>query len=104
MELTAYIDYSGMHNTELTYYRTSDGKREVDFIIDDEAAIEVKSSRSITDKHLINIRELKEEGIFSRYIVVAREDSPRMLNDGILMLPWKVFLERLWNNEIIKKG
>lgn len=102
MELAAYIDYSGLHDTELTYYRTSDGRREVDFILGDEAAIEVKSAKTVTDRHLANLRELKEEGIFSKYIVVSREDSPRMLEDGILILPWKDFLERLWNGDIIR--
>ena len=102
MELAAYIDYSGLHDTELTYYRTSDGKREVDFILGDEAAIEVKSAKTVTDRHLANLRELKEEGIFSKYIVVSREESPRMLEDGILILPWKDFLERLWNGDIIR--
>ena len=103
MELIAYIDYAGIHNTDLTYYRTSDGKREVDFIIGDEIAIEVKSAKSVTDKHLANLRELKEEGIFSKYIVVSREESSRMLDDGILILPWKDFLGRLWNGDIITK-
>lgn len=102
MELVAYIDYTGLHDTDLTYYRTSDGKREVDFIIGDEVAIEVKSSKAVSDKHLENLRELKEEGIFSSYIVVSREESPRRLEDGILILPWKDFLKRLWNGEIIK--
>ena len=102
MELAAYIDYSGLHDTELTYYRTSDGRREVDFILGDEAAIEVKSAKTVTDRHLANLRELKEEGIFSKYIVISREDSPRMLEDGILILPWKDFLERLWNGDIIR--
>lgn len=101
MELVAYIDYRGIYNKDLTYYRTSDGKREVDFIIGDEVAIEVKSAKSITDRHLTNLRELKEEGIFSKYIVVSREESPRMVEDGILILPWKNFLERLWNGDII---
>lgn len=101
MELVAYIDYAGLHDTEITYFRTSDGKREVDFIIGDEVAIEVKSAKSVTDRQIANLRELKEEGIFSKYIVVSREESPRMLADGILILPWKDFLERLWNGEIV---
>ena len=103
MELVAYIDYAGIYNTDLTYYRTSDGKREVDFIIGDKIAIEVKSTKSVTDRHLANLRELKEEGIFSKYIVVSREESSRMLDDGILILPWKDFLGRLWNGDIITK-
>lgn len=104
MELVAYIDYSGIHNTELTYYRTSDGKREVDFIIGDEVAIEVKNTKIVTDKHLANLRALKEEGIFSSYIVVSREESPRMLADGILVLPWREFLERLWSGRIVTRS
>ena len=100
MEITAYLDYSGLSRTELTYYRLGSGKREVDFIIGDDVAIEVKSAKTITDKHLVSLRELKEEGIFSSYIVVSREEIPRMLSDGILVLPWKEFLMKLWNGEI----
>ena len=100
MEITTYIDYSGLSRTELTYYRLGSGKREVDFIIGDNVAIEVKSAKTIQDKHLVSLRELKEEGIFSSYIVVSREEIPRMLSDGILVLPWKEFLMKLWNGEI----
>lgn len=100
MEITAYLDYSGLSRTELTYYRLGSGKREVDFIIGDDVAIEVKSAKTIQDKHLVSLRELKEEGIFSSYIVVSREEIPRMLSDGILVLPWKEFLMKLWNGEI----
>lgn len=103
MELRAYIDYSNLYNTELTYYRTSDGKREVDFIVGDDIAIEVKTTKSVTDRDIANLRELKEENIFSAFIVVCREENPRMLSDGILILPWKNFLERLWKGEIIKE-
>ena len=100
MEITTYIDYSGLSRTELTYYRLGSGKREVDFIIGDNVAIEVKSAKTIQDKHLVSLRELKEEGIFSSYIVVSREEITRMLSDGILVLPWKEFLMKLWNGEI----
>ena len=103
MEITAYLDYSGLYGTELTYYRLGSGKREVDFIIGDDVAIEVKSAKAITDKHLVSLRELKEEGLFSRYIVVSREETPRMLSDSILILPWKSFLDKLWNGEIYSK-
>ena len=103
MEITAYLDYSGLSRTELTYYRLGSGKREVDFIIGDDVAIEVKSAKAITDKHLVSLRELKEEELFSSYIVVSREETPRMLSDSILILPWKSFLDKLWNGEIYSK-
>ena len=75
----------------------------MDFIIGDDVAIEVKSAKNITDKHLVSLRELKEEGLFSSYIVVSREETPRMLSDSILILPWKSFLDKLWNGEIYSK-
>lgn len=103
MEITAYLDYSGLSRTELTYYRLGSGKREVDFIIGDDVAIEVKSAKNITDKHLVSLRELKEERLFSSYIVISREETPRMLSDSILILPWKRFLDKLWNGEIYSK-
>ena len=103
MEITAYLDYSGLSRTELTYYRLGSGKREVDLIIGDDVAIEVKSAKNITDKHLVSLRELKEEELFSSYIVVSREETPRMLSDSILILPWKSFLDKLWNGEIYSK-
>ena len=85
------------------YYRSSNGKRKVDFTIEDDVAIELKSAKTVTDKHLISLRELKEEGIFLSYIIISREEGPRMLSDGILILPWKEFLARLWNGKIVKK-
>ena len=76
MEITAYIDYSGLSRTELTYYRLGSGKREVDFIIGDNVAIEVKSAKTIQDKHLVSLRELKEEGIiFFLYSGIKRRNT-----------------------------
>lgn len=76
MEITAYIDYSGLSRTELTYYRLGSGKREVDFIIGDDVAIEVKSAKTIQDKHLVSLRELKEEGIiFFLYSGIKRRNT-----------------------------
>ena len=76
MEITTYIDYSGLSRTELTYYRLGSGKREVDFIIGDDVAIEVKSAKTIQDKHLVSLRELKEEGIiFFLYSGIKRRNT-----------------------------
>ena len=40
--------------------------------------------------------EINIENIFKRYIVVCREDYPRLV-DGIEILPWKYFFKTLWN-------
>ena len=35
-----------------------------------------------------------------KYILVCREEYPQLLDNGILILHYKDFLEKLWNGEI----
>ena len=42
-----------------------------------------------------------EENAVTKYIVVCRELFERFTDDGIRILPWKVFLAKLWNGGII---
>ena len=93
MELKTWIDYT-RPRSKLTFWRST-SNIEVDFCVDEELAIEVKSSMSITDKHLKGLRALREENIFKRYIVVCQEEHPRLV-DGIEILPWKYFFRELW--------
>lgn len=93
MELRTWIDYK-CPKSKLYYWRSTAGQ-EVDFLVDEEFAIEVKSAHIISDKHLKGLKALREENIFKRYIVVCQEEHPRLV-DGIEVLPWKYFLEQLW--------
>ena len=93
MELKSWIDYKHPRS-KLTYWRST-SNMEVDFCVDEEIAIEVKSSSNVTEKHLKGLKALREEGIFNRYVVVCQEEHPRII-DGIEILPWKYFLEELW--------
>lgn len=93
MELKAWIDYA-RPRSHLTYWRST-SNMEVDFCIDEEIAIEVKSTMNVTEKHLKGLKALREEGIFQRYVVVCQEEHPRHI-DGIEILPWKFFLRELW--------
>ncbi len=93
MELKTWIDYT-RPRSKLTYWRST-SNMEVDFCVDEEIAIEVKSSTNITDKHLKGLRALREENIFKRYVVVCQEEHPRLV-DGIEILPWKFFFGQLW--------
>lgn len=93
MELKSWIDYKHPRS-KLTYWRST-SNMEVDFCIDEEIAIEVKSSSNVTEKHLKGLKALREEGIFKRYVVVCQEEHPR-ITDGIEILPWKYFFEELW--------
>ncbi len=95
MELKAWVDYRSPRSS-LAFWRST-SQFEVDFILDEEIAIEVKSSNNIQEKHLKGIKALQEENMMRRYIVVCQEAAPRR-KDGIEILPWRTFLEALWSD------
>ena len=97
MEVSAYSSYSGTF-FPISYWRTTSGQ-EVDFIFED-VALEVKSASRVQDRHLKGIRAFKEEFKMAQYTVVSREAAPRQTADGILILPWRDFLDRLWSGAI----
>ncbi|MCY3764482.1 MAG: AAA family ATPase [Gemmatimonadetes bacterium] len=98
MEVSAYASYSGTF-FPVSFWRTTSG-HEVDFIFED-VALEVKSTSRIQDRHLKGIRAFKEEFKLAQYIVVSRAVAPRRTSDGILILPWRDFLDRLWSGAIV---
>ena len=95
MELRAWISYR-RNRKPLRYWRSRTGY-EVDFLLGNDAAIEVKAARSVHDKHLKSMRALKEEGVFNRFFVVSFDSQNRETKDGIRCLHWSRFLEILWN-------
>jgi predicted AAA+ superfamily ATPase len=101
LELKAWIDYR-RPRTRLSYWRSKSGY-EVDLVLDDEVAIEVKAATIAQSKHLAGLRALSEEGRPMRSYLVCREERPRRL-DEIDILPWREFLERLWAGAILSEG
>jgi predicted AAA+ superfamily ATPase len=94
-ELKTYCDYKGV--PDLAYWRsTSDF--EVDFILNDRTAIEVKAKTNVPDRDLRGLRALREERLLKHYVVVSLESAPRRA-DGIDVLPWPDFLGRLWEGD-----
>ncbi|MBD3242067.1 MAG: DUF4143 domain-containing protein [Chitinivibrionales bacterium] len=100
MELTAYRSYAEK-SFEINYWRTSTGL-EVDFVLaKGEVAIEVKGKRLLTNKDTRGLRTfLAETPGPCTGIVVSGESAPRRVGE-ITILPWAVFLDRLWNGEVI---
>jgi uncharacterized protein len=99
-ELTTHSNYSGL-NYQISYWRTTAGN-EVDFILGDhEVAIEIKSTNMVLPKHLKGLKYFSEEYTIKKKIVVSNDPAPRMITDDILVLPWRVFLIRLWSGEVI---
>lgn len=99
MELKAYQAY---RNPELSisYWRTSSGI-EVDFILGEmDVAIEVKGSKKVHEGHTKGLNALMEEHIVNRKIIVSLDEQPRTLDSGIEVLPWNIFLEKLWSGAL----
>jgi predicted AAA+ superfamily ATPase len=98
-ELYAHSHYSLLEYS-ISYWRTA-SQIEIDFVLgQNQVAIEVKSSDRISNKHLRGLRAFMEEYELEKAIVVCTEPMPRIHN-GIHILPWQVFLKKLWSGEII---
>jgi len=100
-ELKSWIDYTSPR-ARLSYWRSTSGY-EVDFVIDDRVAIEVKAAERAQERDLRGLRALRQEGIFRRYILVCRESRPRLV-DGIEILPFETFLDALWSGSVAGAG
>jgi len=94
-ELTSHSDYVSQES--LGYWRSTTGF-EVDFIIGDHTAIEVKAKENVSPHDLKSLRALAEEKQLKRYLCVSLEPRARKI-EGISVLPLTDFLEALWNEE-----
>lgn len=102
MEILAHGSYTELFYP-VSYWRTA-SQIEVDLVLGDhEVAIEIKSSAMVQDRHLKGIRAFMEEYTAKRYIVVSLDPKARRTHDGIDILPWELFLKRLWNGEIMRE-
>ena len=97
-ELSAWLAYA-RDPRPLSYWRTEDGS-EVDFVVGDEVAIEVKASTTVTRRDLTGLRRLAAEVPLRRQIVVCREPVLRVV-DEIWILPVMDFLRGLWGGELV---
>ena len=101
LELKAYLHYSRNRN-KLTFWRSKAG-HEVDFMIGDGIAIEVKGTDKVSGKHLKGLKALAEDIDLNQKIVISLDPTPRMIGD-INIYPYRIFLEKLWNNEVISRS
>ena len=98
-EIYTHSHYSDL-NYPLCYWRTA-SQLEVDFILGDhEVAVEVKSTDMVHSGHLRGIKSFAEEYGVKKCIVVSNDPFPRKAGN-IMIMPWRFFLDRLWDGEII---
>jgi predicted AAA+ superfamily ATPase len=97
-ELRTYRDYRAT-DLELTFYRDS-SKREIDFLINGEIGIEVKSSTLVQERDIATLEEIGAEIPLRRRIVVSQDRHWRKLQNTEV---WPVldFLKSLWAGEIV---
>jgi predicted AAA+ superfamily ATPase len=94
-ELVSYSDY--ISGEPLSYWRSTSGF-EVDFILGDHTAIEVKAKENLSTRDLKSLRAIAEEKKLKRYLCVSLEPRRRTL-DNLTILPLREFLEALWSRE-----
>ena len=94
-EIKAFCDYHLLDGPR--YWRSKSGF-EVDFLFE-EVAVEVKAKRVVGARDLRGLKALREENLFAHHLLVCMEPMPRLL-DGIRVLPWEAFLDRLWAGEL----
>lgn len=91
---------SSYHRTrqKLCFWRTKHG-HEVDFILGDEVAVEVKASKKTTVRDCTGLLSLMEEGKISRFYLVS-QDTVEAQRKGIQFLHYKTFMDRLWSRRL----
>jgi len=99
LELRAYLDYRRL-DYPLTYWR-SRSQFEVDFVIGDEIAVEVKGKSLVSARDLKGLQALSEDITLRRKILVCTEREPRRFEDNLDVLPVETFLRKLWGGEIV---
>lgn len=98
LELHAYLNYNKIRKP-LTFWRSKSGY-EVDFLIGDNIAIEVKASAMVKDKHCRGLNALAEDLDLEKKIIVSMDSNRRQLGD-IMVIPYREFLHLLWENNLL---
>lgn len=95
-ELLAWRDY--VSGAPLHYWRSTSGF-EVDFLIDERIAVEVKATENVSAQDLRALRAIQEEGRIKRRYCVCLASRRRRL-DGVEILPFAEFVDELWGGGI----
>ncbi|NDG27267.1 MAG: ATP-binding protein [Proteobacteria bacterium] len=98
LELRGFLKYR-RQKLSLCYWRTT-SQFEVDFVIGNEVAIEVKAKALVTEKDLKGLKALAEEKQIKRYIVISLDPQKRKLGP-FEIYPWETFLKELWSGKVV---
>jgi len=96
-EIRAHLLYA-RSKQPLCYWRST-SQLEVDAVVGNALAVEIKAAELVTDKHLKGLRALGEEGLVKHRVAVSLDPESRRTSDGIEIVPWQTFLQRLDRND-----
>lgn len=99
LELRAHLSYFRTRLT-LSYWQAKNGQ-EVDFIIGDHIAIEVKTTNQASSKHLKGLYALQEENICKKFYLVCFDQAHRII-DGVEIIHWHDFINLLKSDAWLK--
>ncbi len=99
-ELRAYLSYHNLRQP-LTYWR-SQTELEVDLVVGEEHAIEIKSSEKVSPRDHKGLLAISEEANFQKLWLVSRDRVNMTFESGIQQIFWRDFLEKLWNGKVIQ--
>lgn len=97
LELKAYIDYFST-DSRLGFWRI-DEENEVDFVINDTIAIEVKANEMVQEKHLKGLIKFSQNENVEKKIIISLDKDKRRIGD-IIVYPYQLFLEDLWAGKV----
>jgi len=98
MELRAYLHYRRL-NHDLHYWAVSDDT-EVDFVLPDVIAVEVKATTKVSQRDLKGLLALDRVKKIPKKILVSLDQHPA-IDQGVHLLPLQQFLTSLWQDELI---
>jgi len=96
-EVRAYNSYHRKH-AQLKFWREKHNA-EVDLVIDDDVAIEMKATKKVSPSDLKGLLALQQEQVFKKLILVSQDPIERKA-DGMQLMYIENFLKRLWDGKV----
>lgn len=93
-EVRAAISYC-RKRVDLTFWRTRN-QDEVDLVIGDHTAVEVKSAMKASERFLGGLKKISEEQTWKHRILVSNDPISARHPSGIQILHWETFFQHLW--------
>lgn len=88
----------------MLYFWRTRSQLEVDFLLDDRIAIEVKATKRVSPADLKSLRAIAEELKLQKRLLVCHEPYPKKTQDGIEILPVADFWRRLWEGKLFSRS